>query len=129
MKKSRVFAVAVAAAVVVVLFILRNTDGYHDYPTQVVSAEQANNTFLERLMTAAGYEGKQINAPDYNLRESTYLTRTVGAKTSTEDIRAAPPQLAQPRSEQRTNNTVVYILLGFAAFLAAISYILFYRRG
>ena len=127
--KRRVFAAAAAVAVVVVLFILRNTDGYHDYPTQVVSAEQPNDTFLERLMTAAGYEGKQINAPDYNLRESTYLTRTVGAKTSTEDIRAAPPQLAQPRSEQRTNNTVVYILLGFAAFLAAISYILFYRRG
>lgn len=53
----------------------RVRDGYHDYPTTVISAEQPNDNYLEWLLRGRGYEGKRVVEPDYNLRESTRLQR------------------------------------------------------
>ena len=58
--------IAIAAAVVVVLFTLKNTDGYYPWPTQVVPSEQANDDYLESLLKAAGYEGKYVAPSNVN---------------------------------------------------------------
>jgi hypothetical protein len=75
--KSRL--IAIAAAVVVVLFTLKNTDGYYPWPTQVVPSEQANDDYLESLLKAAGYEGKYVAPPDVNKQESRRLNATLRA--------------------------------------------------
>ena len=67
----------VAAIVVVVLFTLKNTEGYADWPTQVLASEQANDTYLEALLKRLGYAGKRVDGPDVNRMESTRLTRTL----------------------------------------------------
>ena len=67
----------VSAFLVVVLLILSNTDGYLDYPTTVINSEQANDTYLDSLLKAAGYEGKKVYVPNPNLFESTRLKKTL----------------------------------------------------
>jgi hypothetical protein len=71
--------ITIAAAVVVVLFTLKNTDGYYPWPTQVVPSEQANDDYLESLLKAAGYEGKYVAPPDVNKQESQRLNATLRA--------------------------------------------------
>lgn len=71
--------IAIAAAVVVVLFTLKNTDGYYPWPTQVVPSEQANDSYLEMLLRSSGYEGKYIAPPNVNLQESQRLNATLRA--------------------------------------------------
>ena len=61
----------------VLLCLVQNRDGYHDYPTTVISAEQSNDNYLEWLLRGRGYEGKRVAEPDYNLRESTRLNNTL----------------------------------------------------
>ena len=67
----------VSAFLVVVLLILSNTDGYLDYPTTVINSEQLNDTYLDSLLKAAGYEGKKVDGPNPNLFESTRLKKTL----------------------------------------------------
>ena len=64
---------------VVVLFILKNTEGYYPWPTQVDNSEQANNDYLESLLRAGGYQGKYIRPPDVNKQESQRLNATLRA--------------------------------------------------
>jgi hypothetical protein len=71
--------IAIAAAVVVVLFTLKNTDGYYPWPTEVVPSEQANDDYLESLLKAAGYEGKYVAPPNVNKQESQRLNNTLRA--------------------------------------------------
>jgi len=68
-----------AFTVVVVLFMLKNTDGYHDWPTQVVASEQANDNYLESLLRTVGYEGKYVVPPNVNLQESQRMNNTLRA--------------------------------------------------
>jgi hypothetical protein len=71
--------IAIAAAVVVVLFTLKNTDGYYPWPTEVIPSEQANDDYLESLLKAAGYEGKYVAPPNVNKQESQRLNNTLRA--------------------------------------------------
>lgn len=67
----------ISALIIVVLFILKNTEGYMDWPTQIVNSEQANDTYLDSLLKAAGYQGKKIDEPNPNLFESTRIKKTL----------------------------------------------------
>lgn len=68
-----------AATVVVVLFNLKNTDGYYPWPTQVDNSEQANDDYLESLLRAGGYQGKYVAPPNVNKQESQRLNATLRA--------------------------------------------------
>jgi hypothetical protein len=67
----------ISALIIVVLFILNNTEGYMDWPTQIVSSEQPTDTYLDSLLKAAGYQGKKIDEPNPNLFESTRVKKTL----------------------------------------------------
>jgi hypothetical protein len=67
------------AFVTVVLLMLSNTDGYYDYAVTVINSEQANDTYLDSLLKAAGYQGKKIDDPNPNLFESRRLEKTLEA--------------------------------------------------
>ena len=124
MKVRRIFGVV--AIVVIVLLILRHTDGYSDYPTQVVNSEQPNDTYLDALLKASGYEGKQIDAPNINKQESTRITNTLQAA----GYRPTPPtgdivrlEHSEPPVQQSVDNQpVIYILL-FGALLAGVGFV------
>jgi hypothetical protein len=120
--KSRIFAVL--AAVVVVLFMLKNTEGYYPWPTKVNPSEQANDYYLENLLRANGYEGKYIEPTNTNLQESRRLNATLRATgyaeiPMTQEIRPmstaltmppAPPPVAippPPKPRQRPRAVVV----------------------
>jgi hypothetical protein len=68
-----------AATVVVVLFMLKNTEGYYPWPTQVDNSEQANDDYLEMLLRSSGYEGKYVAPPNVNKQESQRLNATLRA--------------------------------------------------
>jgi len=75
--KSRL--VGLVAFVAIVLLMLSNTDGYYDYAVTVINSEQANDTYLDSLLKAAGYQGKKIDEPNPNLFESRRLEKTLEA--------------------------------------------------
>jgi len=68
-----------AFTMVVVLFMLKNTEGYYPWPTQVDNSEQANDNYLESLLKAAGYESKYVAPPNVNLQESQRMNNTLRA--------------------------------------------------
>ena len=79
MNYGRMKAWFLAATVVVVLFNLKNTDGYYPWPTQVDNSEQANDDYLESLLRAGGYQGKYVAPPNVNKQESQRLNATLRA--------------------------------------------------
>ena len=62
--------IAIASTVVVVLFMLKNTDGY-----QI----SGNNDYLDSLLRASGYQGKYVAPPNVNLQESQRMNNTLRA--------------------------------------------------
>ena len=79
MNYGRMKAWFLALAVVVVLFMLKNTEGYYPWPTQVDNSEQANDDYLESLLRAGGYQGKYVAPPNVNKQESQRLNATLRA--------------------------------------------------
>lgn len=116
--------------VIAALAILARKDGYHDYPTQVVDSEQANDTYLNALLKSAGFEGKRTDAPNYNLQESTLLTRKLEkndyAVNPPTKMFVAPPVFADaPTPPPRDNRYVIAILLSVALLFGLSVYFFF----
>jgi cytochrome c-type biogenesis protein CcmE len=116
--------VAIAAAVVVVLFTLKNTDGYYPWPTQVVPSEQANDDYLESLLKAAGYEGKYVTPPDVNKQESQRLNATLRASGYAEipmtgEVRA----VSMPFTADATKGTAAPVTKNYSYLIALFLFV------
>ena len=126
----RKYLYGVAMLVIAALAILARKDGYGDYPVQVIDSEQANDTYLNALLKSAGFEGKRVDAPNYNLQESTLLTRrlekndyAVNAPTKT---LLPPPVFADaPTPPPQDNRYVIAILLSVALVFGISVYFFF----
>jgi len=117
--------IAIAAAVVVVLFTLKNTDGYYPWPTQVDNSEQANDTYLESLLRAGGYQGKYIAPPDVNKQESQRLNATLRASGYAEipmtgEVRAVSIPFTADAPAAPRNYTYLIVLFLCIALLGGV---------
>jgi hypothetical protein len=126
----RKYLYGVAMLVIAALAILAQKDGYGDYPVQVIDSEQANDNYLEALLKSAGFEGKRVDAPNYNLQESTLLTRRLEkndyAVNPPTKMVVAPPVFADaPRPPPRDNRYVITILLSVALIFGLSVYFFF----
>ena len=116
--------------VIAALAILARKDAYHDYPTQVVDSEQANDTYLNALLKSAGFEGKRVDAPNYNLQESTLLTRRLekndyAVNPPTKTLIPPPVFGDAPTPPPRDNRYVIAILLSVALVFGISVYFFF----
>jgi hypothetical protein len=131
MKAKHVF---VAAIVVVVLFMLKNTEGYADWPTQVLASEQANDTYLEALLKRMGYAGKRVDGPDVNRMESTRLAQTLDrngyrSQAATPLIQLGSEQSGAPSFAARSTTRPLISYEVIVAGLVGLALLLAVARG
>jgi len=111
--------------VVVVLFMLKNTEGYYPWPTQVDNSEQANDTYLEMLLRAGGYQGKYIVPPNVNKQESQRLNATLRANGYAEipmtgEVRAVSIPFTADAPAAPKNHTYLIILFLCIALIGGV---------
>ena len=126
----------ISAAVVVVLFILKNTDGYKDWPTQINNSEQANDNYLESMLKAAGFQGKYVVPPNPNTQESIRLNNTLRANGYAEipmsgEIQVIKTEFSVPSTPQetllKTNPYTNILLFLFVSIVALVIVYLIFR--
>lgn len=127
----------ISAAIVIVLFILKNTDGYMDWPTQINNSEQANDTYLESILKAGGFQGKYVVPPNPNTQESIRLNNTLRANGYAEipmsgKIQVVKTEFSVPSTPQetllKTNPYTNILILLFVSILALVVFYLVFNK-
>lgn len=108
-----------------------------DWPTQINNSEQANDTYLESILKAGGFQGKYVVPPNPNTQESIRLNNTLRANGYAEipmsgKIQVVKTEFSVPSTPQetllKTNPYTNILILLFVSILALVVFYLVFNK-